>query len=212
MLRAALQVETAGKVRILNNTFDGTLTAGGKAPLAVKLAAAGEGSQAKNNIFSRFDKAFDAAAGTNTQYASNLYDDTAVGTEGCSGTGDVLKTPGFMWQPTGDYDLRSDGAAVNAGTDAGFAYQGEAPDIGAFESRYNALSVEKEKDGVLYRTFADSVVLINTTKSDQTVTVPLGRAKVKLREAGYGKTWTTDSSGNLTITIPADGARILQAK
>ncbi len=209
----ALLIHTDGQVRILNNTFDGTLTTGGKAPLAVKLAAAGEESQAKNNIFSRFDNAFDAAAG-GVQCASNLYQDTAVGTESCAGDGDITgKTPGFMWQPTGDYDLRSDGAAVNAGTDVGFAYQGEAPDIGACESRYNRLSDEQEADEVIYRTFADSVVLINTNaKSEQTVTIPLGRAKVTLREVGYGRTWTTDSKGNLTISIPADGARILQVK
>lgn len=210
---AALQVETDGIVRILNNTFDGTLTAGGKAPLAVKLAAAGEGSQAKNNIFSRFDKAFDASI-SGVQYASNLYQDSTVGTDSCVGDGDVTgKTPGFMWQPTGDYDLRSDGAAVNAGTDVGFAYQGKAPDIGAYESRYNRLSDEQEEDEVIYRTFADSVVLINTNvKAEQTVTIPLGRAKVTLREVGYGRTWTTDGNGNLTIAIPADGARILKVK
>lgn len=206
----AVLVEESGDILLAHNTFDGTLASGGKAAAAVKLASSKQTDTIKNNVFNSFGQAF-ANGSAGAQFGGNLFYECENGDSGCVGDKDISgKAPGFMWQATGDYDLRRDGAAVNAGVDAGFAFRGQAPDIGAFESAVNAACEPKTTDGVIYRTFAGSVVLINTTKSTKTVTIPLGKGGAVLREVGYGKTCTADGSGNLQVTIPADEARILQ--
>lgn len=207
----AVLVEESGDAVLVNNTFDGTLAAGGKAAAAIRLVSPKTTDVVKNNVFSHFTQAF-ANGSAGAQFGGNLFDETEIGDSGCAGEKDVSgKAPGFMWQPTGDYDLKRDGGAVNAGVDAGFAFRGSAPDIGAFETAFNASYDSKTLDGVVYRTFTDSVVLINTTKSEKTVTIPLGQGGAKLREVGYGQTFTADGNGNLQVTIPADEARILKS-
>ncbi len=96
----------------------------------MKLASSKQTDTIKNNVFNSFGQAF-ANGSAGAQFGGNLFYECENGDSGCVGDKDISgKAPGFMWQPTGDYDLRRDGAAVNAGVDAGFAFRGQAPDIG----------------------------------------------------------------------------------
>lgn len=204
----ALLVE-AKKADILHNTFDGSLAAGGKAAGAMKLTAPGATIQVKNNIFTNFMTAY-IAGSAGAVFGGNLFSNTELGDAACAGEKDLMgKDPSFMWQPTGDYDLKRVSAAVNAGVNAGFAYRGSAPDIGAYETAYNSHYDAMLNGRVMVRTFANTVVLLNTTKAEQTVEVSLGVAGAKLREVGYGGTYTADGSGSLQVKIPPDRAMIL---
>jgi hypothetical protein len=114
-----------------------------------------------------------------------------------------------MWQLSGDYDLKRTSPAINAGVYAGFAYRGTAPDIGAWETAFNANYDAVMNGRVMTRTFANTVVLLNTSLAEQIVTVPLGVAGAELKEVLRGNTWKADGNGNLTVTVPADRAVIL---
>ena len=204
----ALLVET-GTAEIAHNTFDGAQVGGGKAAVAVKLTKAGKNVTVKNNLFTSFKTAF-ASGSAGAVFGGNFFHATERGEAGCTGEKDVTgKAPQFMWQPTGDYDLKRDSGAVNAGVDAGYAYRGSAPDIGAYETAFNEHYDAVENGRVMVRTFANTVVLMNTSKARQTVVVSLDVAGAKLREAVTGGTWTADGNGFLQVTVPADGALIL---
>ncbi|MBE6791965.1 MAG: hypothetical protein E7534_00500 [Ruminococcaceae bacterium] len=202
----ALRVE-AKSAEILHNTFDGTLTAGGKTKTALTLTNAGDSIVIKNNMFSTYDQAY--ANGKGATFAGNFFNKTSRDAA-CAGDKDQLdKDPCFMWQLSGDYDLKRTSPAVNAGVYAGFAYRGSAPDIGAWETAYNDNYDAVLNGRVMTRVFANTVVLLNTSLAEQVVSVPLGVSGAQLKEVLGDKIWTADGSGNLLVTVPADRALIL---
>ena len=119
-----------------------------------------------------------------------------------------------MYAPLGDYGLKQDSAAVNSGVEAGFAWRGEAPDVGAKESKFSSEGYEAAMDdnGCLYRVFADTVVVMNLSQTDYTVSVPTGRAGVQLKDAVTDNVTAADGEGVLHIFAEAGTSVILQAR
>lgn len=210
---AAVAVRASG-VKVVNNTFDGSRYDSTAKTAAAIVFNGKAGGQVINNIFANFQKAFGSAPQVTTTFDGNLFYKAPRGQDSCKGAKDITdKDPGFMWQPYQDYDLNSTGAALNAGVDAGFSYYGSGPDIGAYERRCTDASAEVDSTKWVYRIFADSVVIINKTKlEDVEVTIPVGVANATLTSVGYHDTYKTNAQGDLTLTVPADGALILKLK
>lgn len=204
----------ANGARVYNNTFDGKIVTGGTTKTAIALASGEFSVQVKNNIFVDYRSVFTGLDNQNLAANNNL--SSAVGnTAGLTdATNKTVSDVQFMYRPYGDYGVKMESAAVGGGEDVGFAYRGEAPDIGAKESKYSRNNYDPvvRTDGVMYRTFTDSVVFMNTASGTRQVTIPLGRASLKLKDVLTDKAYTADANGNLTVTLNAETSLILKAK
>lgn len=206
--------KSKGGNKIYNNTFDGFLTAGGQTKSTVTFETSMNTDEFKNNIIDQYDDCYVSSKKINAAISNNLIHDAKLGKGIQLGENDIMnKNPMLMWKIEGDYNLKRDSAAVDKGCAVGFAYTGDAPDIGAYESDYNKDYYPQKSGQVLYRTFSNTIVLMNTVDEEQTIQIPVnGRQGMRFREVGYGNILYASNSGNPTVnvTIPAKGAKILQ--
>lgn len=196
---------------VVNNTFDGDFCIDGQTQTAITMKKAKD-ITVKSNIFTNFDKAYEGYAANKGSFEGNIFSkvkdaSTAKGDR----KADDLR---FMYAPLGDYGLKMDSVAVNSGIDTGFAFRGEAPDVGAKESKFSKNNYEAviDHNGCIYRVFADSVVIMNASETDYTVTVPTGRAGVTLKNAVTDEAFRTNGSGELEVYIEGKNSVILQAR
>lgn len=212
--KSALVVGANG-VKVYNNTFDGAIIGKNRVETAVSLGEGVQGFELKNNLFVDFEAVFDTVS--NQEYSathnlcSKVSNTTGLSEENANSTTQDLM---FMYRPNGDYALKKASAAVNSGADLGFAYRGEMPDIGAKESKYwnEGYDPVSRSNGVTFRVFADTVVVMNPETSNKQVGIVLGRAGVKLYDAITDKVYMSDASGNLFVNIAAETSLILQAR
>lgn len=199
---------------VVNNTFDGDFCVEGQTKTAITLKKAKD-ITVKSNIFTNFDEVYSGYAADKGSFEGNIFSkikgDTASYTAKGDKTADDLR---FMAASYGDYGLKMDSVATNSGVDTGFAFRGEAPDVGAKESKYSKNNYEAviDHNNCVYRVFADSVVIMNASDTDYTVTVPTGRGGVTLKNALTDEAFRTNGAGELEIYVEAKGSVILQAR
>ncbi len=89
------------------------------------------GGRFQNNLFYKASKP-SIKTTFQVQLGYNGWFDTPAGS--MAGAGDISgDTPGFVDETNYDFQLRAGSPAVDAGTDVGLPYRGNAPDIGAYE-------------------------------------------------------------------------------
>lgn len=201
-------------VNVYNNTFDGDICIGGNTATAILFGANAVNLSVYNNIFVEYDNAYVGYNANLGWFNTNVFSNIANSTDAYRTAGDkVADDVNFMGRANGDYALKRNSVAVNAGTNSDLSFRGESADIGAVESNFSNNYVAVTSNGAVYRTFADKVVVVNSSAATAaTVTVPTGRAGVVLKEFLGANQWTADASGNVTVTVPAGASIILQAK
>ncbi|MBR7071159.1 MAG: carboxypeptidase regulatory-like domain-containing protein [Clostridia bacterium] len=212
---AALVVNAAG-ARVLNNTFDGSDCLGGHGALAVNFGANSANVQVQNNIVHNYTDLYNGYYFALGDFGNNVYANIANGAGNAVRSTDLTATDvRFMNPSNGDYALKCDSVAVNAGANVGFAWRGEATDIGAVESKFSNLNYDAvdSASGITYRTFADAVVAVNRSESaSNSVTISTGRPGVVLKELAGANQWTADANGNVLLTVAPGASLILFAK
>ena len=195
-----------GGHRIVNNTFWGHQVGDTKTGIGIRFSVSADRDEVKNNLFQQVATALCFDGGCHAQVGGNLASQGELGQEGAGGT---LSDAGFMWAESGDFALRQDSGAVNAGVEAGFAYQGDSPDVGAFESAYGEEDKAKMTGSVMYRIFGNSVVFMNSSTEEEQVTIATALGGHTLRRLGSSEIVKTAADGSLTVTVPGNGALIL---
>jgi hypothetical protein len=100
----------------------------------------------KNNIFAQngFNIRIDNV--DNLIVSHNLYYQPSSVGNGAIDDTPIYKDPLFVNADDGDFHLKKNSPAIDAGVDVGIVYNGNAPDLGAFESGLSSSS-EKQKNG-----------------------------------------------------------------
>ncbi|MBR7070679.1 MAG: carboxypeptidase regulatory-like domain-containing protein [Clostridia bacterium] len=202
-------------VTVVNNTFDGSFCVDGQTATAVTFEKGCKNLTVKSNIFTNFDQVYAGYSANLGTFEGNIFSKIKGDTTGYTAPNDRKQDDlRFMYAPFGDYGLKSDSIAVNSGVDTGFAFRGEAPDVGAKESKYSAKGYDAvtDENGCIYRVFADSVVIMNLSQTDYTVTVPTGRAGVQVKNAVTDEIFRADGAGNLHVMVEQGSSVILQAR
>ena len=203
------------QAEVVHNTFDGGYCVEGRTAAALAFGDGVSDVTVQNNIFTRYDRAYTGYEAGRGRFGGNLFSAIGDNAEGCMAEGDRrADNLRFMYAPLGDYGLKQDSVAVNSGVEAGFAWRGESPDVGAKESKFSSEGYEAAMDdnGCLYRVFADTVVVMNLSQTDYTVSVPTGRAGVQLKDAVTDNVTAADGEGVLHIFAEAGTSVILQAR
>lgn len=199
-------------VNVYNNTFDGMISVGGNTAAAITFGSAAANLSVFNNIYADYTYAYVGYNANLGWFTANVFSNVDNDTDRAAGD-KVIQDVAFMNRYNDDYALKRSSAAVDAGTNGDLSFRGEAVDIGAVESNFSNNYVAVTSNGAVYRTFADKVVVVNSSAATAaTVTVPTGRAGVVLKEFLGANQWTADASGNVTVTVPAGASIILQAK
>lgn len=135
----------ADNIKVLNNTIDGA-DVGSQGVITLFDAS---NMTIKNNIFSHLrEGTVSFWSGINgVTYANNMFFFVPAGMPDVGwGPGGFAGDPRYVDPAALDFTLRANSPAIDAGVDVGLSFEGNAPDIGAFETNVTRQAVSKISD------------------------------------------------------------------
>lgn len=213
---------SGGGNKIYNNTLDGTCKAG--LPEAgdelvtwgARLESTKSSDEFRNNIIVNCYYAYGSYGATAATISNNLafnyppYQPPATQFFSFAQSDIVNQDPQFLEKAYGDYSLIPGSPATDKGKQVGFSFIGNSPDIGVCESSSSSDSEIKSIGQAMYRTFWNSVVVMNPQQSSTIVDIPVP-AGYQFKDTGHNCI-LTEQNGCIHLDMEPESGRVLVAQ